>query len=354
MNRSYPSALSRILVVLRSSMLKAIYIMNPAEWSRIYSAPIHSGLCRLVDILAPVLSAEQALARPDLLGQMDILLSGWGGPKLNHQFLEMAPNLQGVFYGAGAVGHLLTDAFLEKRIAVTTANVMNAIPVAEFSVAHIILGLKRAWQQALETKRRRAFLQPQLPVAGAYKSTVGLVSLSTIGRLTRQRLEPVDVRVIAYDPTVDDQEALGLDVEMASLEDIFLSSDVVSLHAPLLPETSGMITGALLASMKYGATFINTARGSIVRESEMIEVLRSRPDLTAILDVTDPEPPLPTCELFDLPNAIVTPHIAGSLDGECERMGRWMMDEVKRHLAGKPLLGRVHPVPTAGIPVISN
>jgi phosphoglycerate dehydrogenase-like enzyme len=223
-------------------MLKALYIMNPVDWSRIYPASVHFGLSRFVNILAPVLSPEQALARPDLLGQMEILLSGWGGPKLDHQFLEMSPHLQGVFYGAGAVGHLLTDAFLEKRIAVTTANAMNAIPVAEFSLAHILLGLKRAWQQALETKRRRAFPQPQLPVAGAYQSTVGLVSLSTIGRLTRQRLEPVDVHVIAYDPTVDDQEALGLDVEMVSLEDLFRSSDVVSLHAPLLPETSGMIT----------------------------------------------------------------------------------------------------------------
>jgi phosphoglycerate dehydrogenase-like enzyme len=169
------------------------------------------------------------------------------------------------------------------------------------------------------------------------------VSLSTIGRLTRQRLEPIDVHVMAYDPTVDDREALTLNVEMATLEDLFASSDVISLHAPRLPETLGMITGRLLASMKHGATFINTARGSIVREDEMIEVLRARPDLTAVLDVTDPEPPLPTCALFDLPNAIVTPHIAGSLDGECARMGRWMVDEVKRYIAGKPLLGRINP-----------
>jgi phosphoglycerate dehydrogenase-like enzyme len=324
-------------------MLRALYIMNPAEWTRIYSPDVQADLARTVHVLAPVMSPQQALARPELLGKMDILLTGWGGPVLSEKFLELAPSLQAVFYGAGAVGHLLTKASTDRQLVVTTANAQNAIPVAEFSLAHILLGLKRAWLQAFETKRRRAFLQPQLPVAGSYRSTVGLISLSTIGRLTRQRLEPVDVRVIAYDPTVDEQEALSLDVELHSLEDLFAISDVVSLHAPLLPETAGMITGALLASMKHGATFINTARGSIVREKEMIDVLRARPDLTAVLDVTDPEPPMPTCELFDLPNAIVTPHIAGSLDRECERMGRWMAAEVQRYAMGKPLVGIISP-----------
>jgi phosphoglycerate dehydrogenase-like enzyme len=315
--------------------------MNPAEWSRIYTPAIQADLARKVHILAPVLTAEESLTRPDLLGQMDILLSGWGAPSFNQQFLKMAPNLRAFFYGAGAVGHLLTEAFLKRQIAVTTANSINAIPVAEFSVAHILLGLKRAWQQALEAKRRRAFFLPQLPVAGAYKSTVGLISLSTIGRQVLQRLNSFDIEVIAYDPTIEEQEATRLGVDLVSLEEVFACSDVVSLHAPLIPETVGMITGPLLESMKPGATFINTARGSIVCEQEMIMVLRSRPDLTAILDVTDPEPPLPTCELFDLPNAVVTPHIAGSLDGECERMGRWIVDEVERYIAGRPLLGLV-------------
>jgi len=325
----------------RRTMLRAVYIMNPAEWGRIYPPAIQADMARMVHVLAPVLTPEEALARPDLLGQTDILISGWGGPKLNQQFLKLAPNLKAVFYGAGAVGHMLTEAFWERQIVVTTANAMNAIPVAEFSLAHILLGLKRAWQQALETKRRRAFVLPQLPVAGAYQSTVGLISLSTIGRLVLQRLEPFDVHVIAYDPTIDEHEAMTLGVKMASLEEVFASSDVVSLHAPLIPETRGMITGALLAGMKDGATFINTSRGAIVRESEMIEVLRARPDLTAVLDVTDPEPPPSSCPLFDLPNVILTPHIAGSLDGECARMGRSMVDELQRYLAGKPLLGRV-------------
>jgi phosphoglycerate dehydrogenase-like enzyme len=98
-----------------------------------------------------------------------------------------------------------------------------------------------------------------------------------------------------------------------------------------------MITGAHLASMRPGATFINTARGAIVREGEMIEVLAGRPDLFAVLDVTYPEPPEPGSPLYTLPNVVLTPHIAGSMDRECERMGRYMVDELERYLAGEPL-----------------
>jgi phosphoglycerate dehydrogenase-like enzyme len=318
--------------------------MNPVEWGRIYRPEVQAEIARLTQVLSPVLSPAEALKRPELLGQMDILFSGWGGPKLDQQLLDLAPNLKALFYGAGAVGYMTTEEFWKKHIVVTTANSVNAVPVAEYSLALILLGLKRAWQQAYAVKKQRAFIHPQLPVAGTYKSTVGLIALSTIGRLVRQKLAAFDVNVIAYDPTADAATAKALDVELVSLAEVFSRADVVSLHAPQIPQTEGLITGALLASMKSGATFINTARGAIVRETEMIEVLRARPDdLTAALDVTDPEPPLPTNPLFDLPNVFLTPHIAGSLDAECGRMGQWMLEELNRYLSGKPLLTPVAP-----------
>ena len=89
--------------------------------------------------------------------------------------------------------------------------------------------------------------------------------------------------------------------------------------------------------MKPNATFINTARGAVVREAEMIETLRHRPDLQAVLDVCDPEPPAPDSPLLTLPNVVLTPHIAGSMGTECRRLGRCMVDEVRRYLAGEPL-----------------
>jgi phosphoglycerate dehydrogenase-like enzyme len=98
-----------------------------------------------------------------------------------------------------------------------------------------------------------------------------------------------------------------------------------------------MITGAHFAAMKENATFINTARGAIVRENEMIDVLKKRPDLWALLDVTYPEPPVPGSPLYTLPNVILTPHLAGSRDTECRRMGRIVVDELRRYLNNEPL-----------------
>jgi phosphoglycerate dehydrogenase-like enzyme len=178
-------------------------------------------------------------------------------------------------------------------------------------------------------------------VAGAYGSTVGLVSLGKVGRHVVKLLQNLEVKVIAFDPFVTAAEAAELNVELCTLADVFRRADVVSLHTPWLPETEGMITGEHFTLMKSNACFINTARGVIMREQEMIEVLRQRPDLTAVLDVTYPEPPEPGSPLYTLPNVVLTPHIAGSLDNECRRMGRMVVDELKRYLNEEPLRWRI-------------
>jgi phosphoglycerate dehydrogenase-like enzyme len=158
-----------------------------------------------------------------------------------------------------------------------------------------------------------------------------------IGRRVCEMLKQFDLNVLACDPFAGAQDARTLGVQLVSLEELFRQSDVVSLHTPWLKETEGMITGELLRSMKQDASFINTARGAVVREKEMIEVLEQRPDLFAVLDVTYPEPPEKDSPLYTLPNVIITPHIAGALDNECHRMARYMIAEVKRFLNGEPL-----------------
>ena len=123
----------------------------------------------------------------------------------------------------------------------------------------------------------------------------------------------------------------------SDLPEIFKESDVVSCHTPWLKETEKMLRREYFESMKPGATFINTARGAVVDEAGMIEVLKKRPDLYAVLDVTYPEPPVPESPLYDLPNVILTPHIAGSMGNECRRMGNLVVDELQRYIAGEKL-----------------
>jgi len=187
--------------------------------------------------------------------------------------------------------------------------------------------LKHGWQRVREVREERRFRKEDKHMPGAYCSTVGLLSLSRTGRLVAEHLRRLDVHMIAYDPLVTAAEGKALGVRITSLDEVFAQSDVVSCHTPLLPETTHLLRQQHFDCMKTGATFINTARGPIVNETEMLHVLAGRPDLFAVLDVTDPEPPAANSLLFTLPNVIITPHIAGSLGAECQRLGRMMVDE---------------------------
>jgi phosphoglycerate dehydrogenase-like enzyme len=177
----------------------------------------------------------------------------------------------------------------------------------------------------------------RMPMPGAYGSTVGLVSLGMIGRRTLDLLRPFDVKIVVYSTSLTEERAGALNVRRCDLDELFSVSDVVSLHTPNIPETQGMIRGKHFRRMQNNATFINTARGAVVNEPEMIEVLKERKDLTAVLDVTNPEPPVAGSPLYELPNVVLTPHIAGSMFNECRRMGQYAVDECRRYLDGRPL-----------------
>lgn len=315
-------------------MLKGIFILHTNAYDKIYGSSELEEIGRLVDIYAPQQTAESIRQDPSILSQAELIFSGWGMARMDEALLDAAPNLKAVFYGAGSIRGFATDAVWDRGILISSAYAANAIPTAEFALSQILFSLKRGWYYALAVKREGAY-PPKTPVPGAYESSVGLVSLGMIGTYVAQLLQAFDVRVLAY--TSSEEKAARLGAERCSLEALFSRSDVVSLHTPWIPETEGMITGEHFALMKPDATFINTARGAVIREQEMIEVLQQRADLFAILDVTYPEPPEPGSPLYTLPNVVLTPHIAGSLDNECRRMGRYMVDELKRYLSGEPL-----------------
>lgn len=317
-------------------MHHGLIILDSHAFEAIYGQEHLEAISSRVRLLAAPMTRDEALRRPDLLARADVIFSGWGAPKMNAAFLSLAPELKAVFYGAGSIRYFTSDEFWARDIAVTSAYAMNAVPVAEYTLATILLSLKNYWFHISEIKRTQK-LTPRVRCAGAYGSKVGLISLGMIGRLVRERLRAFDVEVLAYDPYIDPAEAARMDVELVPLDEIFSQCDVISLHTPLLKETEGMIQGRHFERMKSRACFINTARGAIVRESEMIDVLQRRADLTALLDVTWPDPPAENSPLWTLPNVMLTPHIAGSRDRECRRMGRLMIDEFDRWNRGEPL-----------------
>jgi phosphoglycerate dehydrogenase-like enzyme len=317
-------------------MLKSLYLLDPEPYDLIYGPAERADLAALADFYAPLQTRQSIAQDPAVLGEADVIFSGWGMVELDEAFLTAAPNLKAVFYGAGSIRYFMTEPAWERGITVVSAYWANDIPVVEFTLSQIIFSMKLGWRYVLDVKRLRQY-PPRLAGAGGYGSTVGLVSLGMIGRMVAERLKTYELKVIAYDPYVSQAQADSLGVTMCSLEEVFQQADVVSLHTPWLPETEGLITSELLGSMKPDATFINTARGAVVNEAEMIAVLQERLDLTAVLDVTYPEPPLPGSLLYLLPNVILTPHIAGSMGRECQRMGRLMVDEFRRYLKQEPL-----------------
>ncbi len=317
-------------------MKKALYLLDSSAYDLIYGPEERADIARMVDIYAPPQTAQTIAENPGVLADAEILLSGWGMVPLDATFLRAAPNLKLVLYGAGSIRYFVTDESWTQGVQVVSAYAANAIPVVEYTLSTILLSLKRFWFFTQEVRRLKNF-PARAPVPGCYGSTVGLISLGMIGQMVAERLRSYEMKVIAYDPFVSPETAAALGVELVELDEIFRRADVVSLHTPWLKETEGMITGAHLNSMRPDATFINSARGAVVREEEMIEVLKQRPDLYAVLDVTYPEPPAPDSLLYTLPNAILSPHTAGAMSNECRRMGRLVVDELRRYLLGQPL-----------------
>lgn len=320
-------------------MKKAIFITD--RFDEIYSQKLQDKVGCMVDIIAPQQMSDVVNKDPALLSEVEIIMSGWHGPRLDRAFLEAAPKLEAFFYAGGCTRSLVGPEVWKRDIVVCSSIHANSIPVAEYTMAQIILCLKQVYQATNSYRQDCDNTYSTRNVPGAYGGKVGLIGLGNTSRLLLQLLQHIDVQVMAYDPGVSAETMQRLGVQKLSLENIFTESDVVSLHVPAIPSTQGMITGKLIRSMKAGASLINTARGSIVREDELVAALRARTDLYAVLDVTDPEPPEPGSELWTLPNVMLTPHVAGSQGIERFRVGLMMVEELERYLSKQPLKWRV-------------
>ena len=288
---------------------------------------------------AEPLQEFQSVAAKAQLADTDILVTGWGCPAIDAAVLESASSLKLVAHAAGSVKHLIGPDVFERGIAVTNAAAANAVPVAEFTLAAILFANKDVFRfQQFYAKQRRSLEMHQSfdGDSGSWHKKVGIVGASRIGRRVLELLRPHDMDILLYDPLVDAAEAAQLGARSVSLSELMAECQTVSLHAPLLATTQHMIDAEMLARMPDGATLINTARGGLVDQAAL-EAELSSGRLSAILDVTEPEAPPPTSPLYDLPNVVLTPHIAGAIGNERQRLGRLIVDEIERFVAGKPL-----------------
>lgn len=273
----------------------------------------------------------------EALEDVDVLLTGWFSPRIDTTVLARMPRLRLIAHAGGSVkGHVMPECW-ERGVTVTTAAEANALPVAEFTLGLILLaGKSTIAANHLYTQRQTKIdRELEFPDTGNYERAIGIVGASTIGRLVLERLRPFDFDVTVYDPTISDAEALRLGARRVSLDELMSCSDIVSLHAPVLPETVNMIGPAQLAALKDGSTLINTARGELVDHNALIGELESG-RLNAFLDVTSPEPLPAGHPLYTLPNVLLTPHIAGSMGTELHRLAAYAIDEIERYAAAAP------------------
>lgn len=267
-------------------------------------------------------------------------LTGWGTPAFDVATRQRHPQLALVAHSAGSVRTLVPAQLFDEGIRVTHAASKIAASVAEFVVAEALLAMRGIplLHQGLRNGGEWLDVRASVPQRLLGGQNVGIVGSGYVGRAVIRLLVAFGCRVLVVDPMLDANAAAALGVTSVSLDDMLMQSDVVSLHAPVLPATRRMIGARELALLRPGALFINTARSQLVDEAALLAEIRSG-RITAALDVFDDEP-LPADSPFRDPalgNVTISPHAAGHTEEGHRSQGQAMVDEIARHLRNEPL-----------------
>ena len=268
-----------------------------------------------------------------------VVLATWGAVPFTKEILDSCPDLELILYGAGSFKPLMTPALEAREVTICTAAHINAIPTAEYTLGIILSSLKNVYTHNRDIHSRGgiAWLKDQAGYDGGYfKTKIGLVGYGLITKHLLKLLQSFDMKVFVESDHVSAHTLAPLGAEKADLEWIMRNCDVVSLHKSDIPKHHNLIHAQNLALMKSGARLINTARGRIINEEDLVTVLREG-KITAFLDVTFPEPPEEDHPFYSLPNCILTPHIAGSIGREVQRMGDYCLRELRHWLANESL-----------------
>lgn len=319
---------------------RALLVMAPTTFERQFTQQHVDRLVAAAELHTPIVVADFAEAQ-GFLAQTEVLLTSWGCPPITEDVLDAAPRLRAIVHAAGSARRLVPAGIHDRGVQVTTAAGLNAIPVAEFTLAAVILAGKRALPLAALGRESPATWESSFAAHSLSNlgRTIGIVGFSRIGRRVVELLSVLETgAIVVADPVADPAEVEAAGARLLPLAEVLAQSDVLSLHAPLLPATAGMIGAAELASMPDGATLINTARGGLIDHDALTRECRAG-RLDAILDVTDPEPLPAGHPLLGLPNVTVTPHLAGSLGTETHRLADFAVDAVVAYAAGAPLPG---------------
>lgn len=323
-------------------MKAAIITANKNDAKRVYDSGVIDKLKSRYELCNSIISKKNLNENIEFLRQTEYLFATWGMERFSKEEInKYFPNVKCIYYAAGSVQGFAKE-FLESGIRVFSAWRANAVPVAEFTYAQIILATK-GYFNAARTARFLFYPAAQYSNAcgGNYAAKIGIIGVGGIGSMVAKKLKANEVEVLYYDPYLPKERAEALDIKEATLEHIFSECDVITNHLANKEELTGVLNWELFNKMKPYATFINTGRGRQVDEKGLVKAMKKVKTRTALLDVTTHEPLNPFGRIARCKNIIVTPHIAGSNGREVVRMAEYMLDEAKRVDEGEETLHEV-------------
>ena len=315
----------------------AMFGTNTLQFNLVYTEDVIRKISSFGEV-SPMIHLKNIEEHKDFLKDCKVAFATWGMPKFTEADIKKyLPNLKILFYAAGTVQYF-AKPFLNCGIKVLSAFAANAIPVAEYTFSQISLASKGYFRSAkLYKKAPLVSLAFANKSTGNYKAKVGLVGLGTIGSMVAEKLKNLEVEVFAYDPFASEEKAKDLHVQLVSLEEIFTECDVISNHLANKKCLNNIFNKTLFQRMKPHSVFINTGRGAQINEHQLANHLLLHPSITFLGDVLKEEFFPYASPLFWCPNAILTPHIAGSIGHEPQRMAYYMIRELEYYLKKEPL-----------------
>lgn len=252
--------------------------------------------------------------------------------KVTHAVLEAGRDLRVVGRAGVGVDNIDVEAATRRGILVVNAPRGNIIAAAEHSIG-LLFAVARSIPQADASVRAGRWERSRFTGVEIRGKTMGIVGLGNIGSEVAKRAQGLEMDVIAYDPAVPEERAEQFNVALVSLDDLLARADFISVHAPLVDATRGLIGAAQLARVKPGAMLVNAARGGIVDEAALHAALSEGRLAAAAADVFEHEPPGES-PLLALPNFVATPHIAASTSEAQTSVAHDVAEEVVAVLAG--------------------
>ena len=265
------------------------------------------------------------------------VITSWGSPQITEEHVAAADELQIVGHAAGSVKTRLAPAGHERGIVLLSAADVIAESVAEYTLWAMLSGQRNLLRYERVMKQERGWKSADEHFGHSlYAKKIGIVSASMVGRRVIGLLKPFGCDVMVYDPYLSDEDARLLDVRPVTLEELFAAADIISVHAPITPETRRMITRAHFESIRDGALFVHTARTWVLDQDALTAELQKN-RFNAFIDVFEPEPLPADHPLRDLDNVFLSPHVSGHTSESRLRLVEEIARDIQRFFNDQPL-----------------